>query len=146
MIQTAIAIQASGSRLEDRATVLRVVNWTAVVAAVSPGRLVGASVGDSEAWLFGEREPLELTSRQRRKPFLGTGAASPVPFAHEDWQETLAVGTDGLWKYGRPERIAEAARSDELEALPERLIHLARLRSGALADDIAVVVCRPGKI
>src|SRR5689334_11874832 len=53
---------------------------TAVVLAVSPDGIAGASAGDSEAWLIGSERHLALTGRQHAKPFLGTGMAKPVPF------------------------------------------------------------------
>jgi hypothetical protein len=107
---------------------------TVVVAAVSARRIVGASVGDSEARLFTERGEVELTARQQQKPFLGVRMARPISFEL------------GLWKYTSSERVAEAVRSEALEGLPEGIVDLVRLRSGALMDDIAVVVCRPGRI
>jgi PPM family protein phosphatase len=59
---------------------------TVIVALASEGSITGASVGDSEAWLFTDRAVLDLTRDQHRKPLLGTGQAVPVPF------ETSAAG------------------------------------------------------
>jgi len=53
---------------------------TAVVAMVSPQEIVGASVGDSEAWVIGSQGYQRLTQGQMRKPVLGSGAAMPVAF------------------------------------------------------------------
>src|SRR5262245_33325000 len=51
---------------------------TAVALAVTPGWIVGASVGDSEAWLITAEGDHRLTHAQRRKPLLGSGLALPV--------------------------------------------------------------------
>jgi hypothetical protein len=54
----------------------------------------------------------------------------------------LVVATDGLWSYASGARIAAVAADATLAAIPGRLIELVRLRSGALPDDVAVVVVR----
>ncbi len=121
---------------------------TAVIAAVASNgfgrgdKIVGASVGDSGAWLVMNDRVEDLTQRQIAKPHLGTGAASPVPFQC-DWNEgTLLLGTDGLFKYADAARIAEIARHSDLEQAAQQLIELARLPSGAFQDDISVLLCR----
>jgi serine/threonine protein phosphatase PrpC len=58
---------------------------TGIVLAVTPTSVVGASVGDSRAWLFTDvatelTELTELTEGQARKPRLGTGGALPKAF------------------------------------------------------------------
>ena len=53
---------------------------TAVVAGVTDSVIVGASVGDSAAWLIGPDGHTNLTAEQVRKPLLGTGRAKPVAF------------------------------------------------------------------
>ena len=113
----------------------------AVVLDVSrDGTVTGASVGDCEAWLFGDGEPRNLTIGQSRKPLLGSGEASPRGFTTKITNGTLVVGTDGLWKYaGRP-RIVEAASSRPLDAAAIALVNAARLRNGELQDDVGVVV------
>jgi PPM family protein phosphatase len=115
---------------------------TCVVALVSPGRVVGASAGDSEAWLVEGEGCVALTGRQRRKPLLGSGAAWPVPFEAGFHAGTLLLGSDGLFKYAAPKRIREAALDPDLERAADRLVELVRLPSGALQDDVAVILCR----
>jgi hypothetical protein len=68
---------------------------TAVVAVLSPEGILGASVGDSGAWLITPDALRDLTAHQQRKPFLGTGVAVPVPFA-APWTEgsTLLAASD----------------------------------------------------
>jgi serine/threonine protein phosphatase PrpC len=115
---------------------------TAVVATVTARGVVGASVGDSGLWLVGEEGWLDLTQGQPGKPFLGTGAARPVPFAARFPLGTLLAATDGLLKYAGPEQIAALARGADLNGAARELVDLVRLRSGALQDDVAVVLCR----
>jgi serine/threonine protein phosphatase PrpC len=116
---------------------------TAVVAVLSSGGVLGASVGDSGAWLIAPDGMRDLTAHQQRKPFLGTGAAVPVPFA-APWtgDGTLLVASDGLFKYADPAAVCAAAQEADLQAAARQVADLARLPSGKLQDDIAVVLCR----
>jgi len=115
---------------------------TAVVGVAMPGRIVGASVGDSGAILF--REPLvDLPSGQARKPLLGSGSAQPRGFAVEWNGEPLLVATDGLFHFASPRAIAaEVGTPRDCDSTALRLIELTRLRSGALPDDVAIVFVR----
>ncbi|WNG37908.1 SpoIIE family protein phosphatase [Archangium violaceum] len=115
---------------------------TAVIVAVGPTALTGASVGDSEAWWFDGAAEYALTKEQRRKPLLGSGEAMPVGFFHEArGAGRLVLGSDGLWKYVRWERVLEALQNPPQEAA-RRLLESVRYPSGVLPDDVAVVVCR----
>lgn len=111
---------------------------TGIVCVLEKQRLFGASVGDSAAWLFTANEAFELTAHQTRKPFLGSGAAFPRGFQRDQVRGVLVVASDGLWKYAR----LEAIRGEALRPLPDaaRFPGLVRLPSGALPDDIAVIV------
>lgn len=115
---------------------------TAVLLAVTPRGIAGASVGDSEAWLITSTGYTDLTGRQGRKPFLGVGMAFPALFSAPFPAGTLLVATDGLFKYTSPERICEAALDPDLDRAAARLLELVRLRSGALPDDVAMVLGR----
>ena len=115
---------------------------TGVVVALVENGLVGASVGDSSAWLIGESGFDDLTADQVRKPLLGTGAARPVVFERNAFGGTLLLGSDGLIKYVPPARICEIARLPDLQEAVKSLVNLVRLKSGALQDDVAVVLCR----
>lgn len=115
---------------------------TAVVAIVDAHGIKGASVGDSEAWLVSSATQVALTSRQIRKPLIGSGEATPVSFNSEWHNEVLLLASDGLIKYGSASRIREIINSTEIEEAPLRLIDSVRLRSGALQDDATVVLCR----
>ena len=62
---------------------------TRVVAFVDGDRIIGASVGDSSAWLISPaREMTDLTLNQRRRPLLGTDEAR--------FGDTLATRQDML--------------------------------------------------
>jgi hypothetical protein len=115
---------------------------TAVVVVVSPKMIFGASVGDSGAWVVNGSNVDELTQRQIRKPFVGTGGF-PIGFTREALQGTLLVATDGLLKYTSREAIAAAVEKLNLRELPEALVKLVRYPSGNLPDDIAIGLCRP---
>jgi serine/threonine protein phosphatase PrpC len=114
----------------------------AVVLSISAdGTVAGASVGDCEAWVFRDGAAASLTDRQVRKPMIGSGGARPVAFASNVAGGTLVVGSDGLWKYAPHSRMVEAAAMRPVDAAAVALLDRARLRSGALQDDVAVVVC-----
>lgn len=116
---------------------------TAVIAAVSDKGIVGASIGDSIAWLVTSAGYVDLTSHQERKPFLGDGAAWPVPFSHSYSDETVLLASDGLWKYVDAERICAIARQPHsLEAIAKQLVDAARLPNGTLQDDVSIILCR----
>jgi serine/threonine protein phosphatase PrpC len=115
---------------------------TAVITALSADGILGASVGDSGAWLVAPDGVLDLTAHQRRKPFPGTGMAVPVPFAAPWTTGTLLVASDGLFKYADRARIGAAAGAEDLEAAARHLVDLVRLPSGKLQDDVTVVLCR----
>lgn len=112
---------------------------TGIVVVLSPHGLVGASVGDSAAWIVGDDGVDDLT-RAQRKARLGSGRAMPVAFHRERLEGVLVVGTDGLFKYAAPSTIAEAVRGCRPEDAATRLLGLVRLPSGAYQDDVAVVV------
>jgi hypothetical protein len=50
------------------------------------------------------------------------------------------LGSDGLFKYAQPERIRQLATSLSVEGAAVALIDAARLPSGALQDDIALIL------
>jgi len=74
-----------------------------VIEIWDDGRIIGASVGDCEAWMFGGgAASRSLTARQASKPLLGEGTAQPVGFQARLGRGTLLMATDGLWKYMKP--------------------------------------------
>lgn len=115
---------------------------TAVVASVTETTIVGASVGDSAAWLIGPDGHTNLTAEQVRKPLLGSGRAKPVAFTVGALAGTLLVATDGLVNYAQAPRICAAARDKNLHTAAGKLVDLVRLASGQLPDDVAITLCR----
>jgi serine/threonine protein phosphatase PrpC len=113
---------------------------TGVITVVSGAEIFGANVGDSAAWLFTTDVKAELT--RVRKPYLGTGVATPHQFARRSGPGTLVVASDGLWKYTSLELIELKVRTVGPERLAAELAELVRLRSGAFPDDIAIATCR----
>jgi serine/threonine protein phosphatase PrpC len=118
---------------------------TCGLAIVTESEVYGASVGDSGVWVINETGFANLTARQSRKPFIGSGVASPIPFDHmRTGREFVLLATDGLLKYTSAERIIticrEGAPPDEIA---RRLIELVRYQSGALPDDVTVIFANP---
>jgi len=122
---------------------------TLVVVCVTPKRLVGVSVGDSEAWFVTPEGHFDLTGGQQKKPGLGSGMAWPVPFVMPTPHDgTIIAATDGLFKYAPPDPICDAALHPDPDEAARRLVNLVRLNSGRLPDGVAVVLCRvalPGR-
>jgi hypothetical protein len=117
---------------------------TAVIVEVADDRVTGASVGDSGARVVHADRIEDLTRGQQRKPRLGSGRARPVPFSGPGLEGTLLISTDGLFDYAKPEAIAAAARSADLDEAGRALVQLVRLSSGGLQDDVAIVLGRRG--
>ena len=113
---------------------------TAILLVVSAGRVFGASVGDSAAWLLDGSRALDLTENQDRKPLLGSGRAKPAPFGPYDFQGRVLLGSDGLFKYVDIDRIRDIATNLAVGSVPDTLVAAARLPSGGLQDDIAIIV------
>jgi PPM family protein phosphatase len=114
---------------------------------VTPQKITGASVGDAEAWWITDAGHFALTEAQKRKPFLGSGEAQPVPFALKlTHPGTLLLASDGLFKYADPLALTEAVRSAaDAEAAAEALQLLAA-PTGRFYDDLALVLVRVGTI
>ena len=113
---------------------------TAIVLLLTDSEVLGASVGDSSAWLVGSRIVTDLTQHQKSKPLLGSGDAVPIGFGPLPLAGRVLLGSDGLFKYVSHDRISALATSLSFADLAAGLVDAARLRSGALRDDIAVVV------
>jgi serine/threonine protein phosphatase PrpC len=112
---------------------------TGVVLLVSDGRVVGASVGDSEAWIVTHDSVDVLTAEQIRKR-AGSRAAAPTSFERRFVEGRLVVATDGLFAYSDEGRIAGVLRTCSVSDCPERLLALVRPPSGRYADDVALAV------
>lgn len=117
---------------------------TAVVVAIGPSLIVGASVGDSIAWLLGSGVD-DLSAEQLVKPLIGSGGAKPIGFTRaRPAAGTLLLASDGLAKYAKAEVIAETAPSGALDDAARGLVDLVRLKSGTLPDDVGLVIARWG--
>jgi hypothetical protein len=110
---------------------------TCVALAIVGDAIIGASIGDSRAWLFAGAGSTELTAGQHRTPRLGSGAATAVPF-RAAVDGPLVVATDGLFDHVP---LADVAR---LAGDADALIDLIRSRYRTLPDDVAIVTALPG--
>lgn len=116
---------------------------TGLFVTVSPLGIHGAGVGDCIAWLIDDRGHRELTAEIARKPLLGSGRACPAGFSLPPTAGTLLLATDGLWKYAAVDSICSVARKSPIEAAAAELLTLPALASGAVPDDIGVILVRP---
>lgn len=115
---------------------------TAVIVDVQSDRILGASVGDSCAWVIDGPDITDLTRTQNRKPLLGSQAAKPAPFWHGPLNGLLLVGSDGFFDYAKRDQITRLIGRTDFFAVPRACVDLVRLPSGDLWDDTAVVACR----
>ena len=115
---------------------------TGVVVVLSDRGIFGASVGDSGAFIFSKTGLENLTANQIRKPFLGSGRAIPIPFTRDLLNGTLLVATDGLLKYTGLEKIAATILAADFDSAANKLVELVRYQSGALPDDISILLAR----
>ena len=114
---------------------------TCALAVITDELVFGASVGDSGVWLIGESDFKNLTRHQSRKPLIGSGSALPIPFTQEKINHTLLLlATDGLLKYASSERIIALCHDSQTESTAKRLIELVRYPSGALPDDVTIIL------
>jgi len=114
---------------------------TCALAIVTLNEIFGASVGDSGIWLIPRvGSHTELTQAQQRKPFIGSGSAWPVPFQCSRQVGALLLATDGLLKYASPESIIRTRAEYPVELAAQRLIELVRYASGALPDDVTLIL------
>ena len=112
---------------------------TVIIAVIQSNHIIGASVGDSLCWTFNQMFDYELTRLQHKKPLLGSGNAIPIGFGPFEIDCFLVMASDGLFGYTTIENI-KATLKDPLEQIPTCLINLVRLRSGALNDDVSIIV------
>ena len=120
---------------------------TAVLLVLDDVGLVGASAGDSEAWLVDPDQRIKsLTANQLRKPLVGSGA-QVTPFrdtalGRAGAEITLLVASDGLFRFAAAADIARIVVGDDLATAAEQLVSLVRTPTGALLDDISLVLVR----
>jgi serine/threonine protein phosphatase PrpC len=83
---------------------------------------------------------VDLSQSQQRRPFIGSGNAWPVSFEHPNQGGSILLATDGLLKYTSAERIIATCREKPAELAARRLIDLVRYQSGALPDDVTIIL------
>ncbi len=113
---------------------------TGVIACFAEDRMFGASVGDSAALLITETNVDRLTEFQVRKPLIGSGAVTPKPFLRTNASGRLLLATDGLVNYVPQSRVVDLVRGHGVARSADELVAAARLPSGVLQDDIALVL------
>jgi serine/threonine protein phosphatase PrpC len=118
---------------------------TGVVVVLGLRGLFGVSIGDSEAWLVTAGEIDNLTVGQQTRQRLGSGRVALAAFERPSLAGVLVIATDGLFKFAAKEVIARIVRASPIETAAERLVELVRHPSGALADDVAVVLVARAK-
>ncbi len=144
------AVVATGSHAYDWAMLLAELDHaqigygqtTAVVLWVTRDKIVGASAGDSGAWVIRGSEIEELTVAQHRKPLIGDGAIVTAIEAAPIGNGTLLVASDGLLRFARPADITRIASGPDLAVAARQLVELVRLPSGEVPDDVSIVLCR----
>ena len=115
---------------------------TGTVVVLGPRGIMGVSAGDSEAWVVSPTTIDDLTVGQQTRQRLGSNRVTPAVFGRPALKGVLVVASDGLFKYASSEVIARLVRASAIGAAAEHLVELVRLRSGKVADDVAVVLVR----
>lgn len=117
---------------------------TGIIAAFNTKNnyIVGASVGDSEAYIISNKYCC-LTEDQYRKPLLGSGSAIPIPFGPIAIDGTLILGSDGLFKYTSLSKISQITQFYQPKKSILRLFDLVKLPNDSFMDDVSVIVIKP---
>lgn len=114
-----------------------------VVAVADDGSIVGASCGDSGAWIIRDDRTIDDLTMSQRRHRLGSEYAEPVALQRPALGGTLLVATDGLFSYAKRDAIASiVAEHEDLKRAAVALVEAVRLRGGSLRDDVAVVLAR----
>ncbi len=112
---------------------------TAVVVALSDNLVCGASVGNSGAFLVQDQTTIELTTKQRHRPLLGSESAIPTSFGSIPLNGRLLLATDGLIKHAPLAKIREIMQNNPTNTA-NALVECVRYPSGNLPDDVTVIV------
>jgi len=115
---------------------------TGVVVVLGPRGVFGVSAGDSEAGVVTATAFDDLTVGQQTRQRLGSNRVTPASFERAALAGVLVIASDGLFKYAATDVIARIVRNNAIGAAAEHLVDLVRLRSGKVADDVAVVLVR----
>jgi serine/threonine protein phosphatase PrpC len=115
---------------------------TAIVLSVSAAGIQGASVGDSQAVIFGT-SVCDLTVRQRRRQRLGNGSYPEEFTARLTSGDVLVMASDGLWNMVRLENVGKTAlAADGMDQAVHKLLVAARNSVGDYGDDVSVFCLR----
>ena len=114
---------------------------TAVVVHLSSDGLVGASVGDSEAWLL-ERDTLRVLTENQRRKRIGMGSIWAEPFEAAPLHGDLLLGSDGLFRYLTREDILPLLEPSDGETCLQALETALLARFEKLPDDLGLVLAR----
>lgn len=98
---------------------------------------MGASVGDSEVWLYHEDYSYPLTFLQNIKPLIGSGKSIPIGFGPVNLPVYVLLGSDGLFKYTQQSEIKAILKANIRAA---GIANLAKIAAGCLQDDISVIL------
>jgi len=142
---------------------------TAVLALAEPERIVWAHCGDSRLYLFRDGKFVKrtddhslveilfqqgkiseadmLTHPERSRLFSSLGGEEPPAIAYgvledPEAQDTVLLGSDGLWAYFEPFELAQLVSYRGLPEACDRLIDLARARGAGNGDNISVAIIR----
>lgn len=111
---------------------------TAVLLTVSNSRIEGASVGDSQAILFGASH-CDLTHSQRRRPRLGNGGYPQDFTSRIAVGDYLVVATDGLWNRLDIDEVGRICiASNGPDRAVAKLLAYSRTLDGGYDDDISI--------
>jgi PPM family protein phosphatase len=116
---------------------------TLIAFCIQKDAICGASNGDSGVYAVSAGWPgAILTGRQHKDPPIGCGGALPVGFTarlKRPW--TVLALSDGVWKYAKWDRVADAASRLTGQVIINMLRKQAGLRgNGRLQDDFSIVV------
>ena len=113
---------------------------TAVVGKIINNVIMGASVGDSQAWLLGADFDYQLTEFQYAKPLLGSLDAKAIGFGPMLINDALVIGSDGLFNYAKFSEIKKLSLSEDLNV--QEIIDLAKNEANKLSDDASVIIIK----
>lgn len=111
---------------------------TAVLLTISNSRIEGASVGDSQAILFGASH-CDLTYSQRKRPRLGNGGYPQDFTSRIAVGDYLVVATDGLWNRLDLDEVGRICiASNGPDRAVAKLLAYSRTVDGGYDDDISI--------
>jgi serine/threonine protein phosphatase PrpC len=115
---------------------------TGILVSLGRRGLIGVSTGDSRAWMVMPATIDDLTAGQYTRQRLGSNHATPTVFERSSPAGVLLVATDGLFKFAAPQVIAGIVRDVGFAGAAETLVALVRRGSGAVEEDVSVILAR----